>query len=68
MGELRADLDVCDSFKVGDEVLDESLPRREAPDQDVGRAQLERAYGGSVSIRVPSISAREGSTDLCSSL
>lgn len=40
-------LDVGDSFKVGDQVLDESLPRVETFDQDVRRAQFipERARG-----------------------
>lgn len=40
----RTHLDVCDALKVGDEVLDEALPCREALDEDVRGAQLEGAW------------------------
>lgn len=40
-------LDVGDALKVGDQVLDEPLPRLEALDEDVGRPELVGAWGAS---------------------
>jgi hypothetical protein len=42
------DLDVSDTFKVGDQVLDQSLPSVESFNEDVGRAQLVTVGNGRV--------------------
>ena len=52
----RAHLDVGDTLKVGDEVLDESFPRLKSLNQNIGRSELVRTCEGVESI----VSARSG--------
>lgn len=44
-------LDVGDALKVGDQVLDEALPRLEAFDEDIRGSEFVRTWGGSDRVR-----------------